>query len=137
MHTVLLAKQRWIPYFKLDKQVIFNDNATVYHGLCCHTVWGPAMDPLPKITHIAALHNINIHALYLHMHKNALANLLSRHNFPKLANQFPLLAPEQLAAIPQSHGTQTSAFPELQPATNGSTSAQIPDEHMKQLAPPT
>ena len=132
MHTVLLAIQRWLPYFKLHKLVIFTDNATVYHGLRRRSVRGPAMDPLRKITHIAALHNIDIHAQWIPTHENALADLLSRRNFAKLANQFLLLAQEPETHL--NHGIQTSAFPESQPATSGWASAKIPDKHMKRPA---
>ena len=134
MHTVLLAIHRWLPYFKLYKLVIFTDNAMVNRSLRRRSVRGPAMVPLCKITDIAALHNIDIYTQWIPALKNALADLLSRRNFAKPANQFPLLTQEPLAEIHQSHGTQTSAFPESQPATSGGALAQITDEHTKQLA---
>ena len=88
------------------------------------------MGPLRKITHIAALHNIDIHARWIPTHKNALADLLSCRNFTKLANQFPLLAQEP--ETHRSHGMPILASPASQPATSGGASAQIPDEHTKQ-----
>ena len=91
MYTVLLAMQCWLPHFKLYKLVIFTDNTAVYHGLCRRSVRGPAINPLRKITLLAPLHNIDIHAQWILTHENALADLLSRRDFTKLANHVPSL----------------------------------------------
>lgn len=132
MHIVLLAIQRWLLYFGLYELVIFTDNTTVYHGLRRHSVQGPAMDPFRKITYLAALHNIDIHAQWIPTHENTLADLLSRRDFTKLANQLPLLTQEPNTR--QSHATLTSASLALQPATSSGASVQIPDKHTKQPA---
>ena len=132
MHTVLVALQRWLPYFEHHQLVIFTDNTTVFHGLRRRSARGPAADPLRKITLLAALHDIDIHARWIPTHQNTLADLLSRRDFNKLANMFPLLAQEPTPG-PETHpspGTPTLAFPASQPATYGGASAQTPGEHM-------
>ena len=50
-------------------------------------------------------------------HMKTLADLLSRRDFAKLANQFPLLAQEP--ETHRNHGTMTSTSPASQPATSG------------------
>ena len=113
-----------------NQLVIYTDNTTVLHGLNHRSVRGPAADPLRKITLLAALHDIDIHARWIPTHENTLADLLSRRNFNKLANQFPLLAQEPLPKTHRSPGTLTSASPAAQPATYGGASARTPGEHM-------
>ena len=129
MHIVLQAMQCWLLHFKVHKLVIFTDNTMVYHGLRRRSVWGPAMDPLRKITLFAALHNIDLHVQWIPTHENALADLLSRRDFTKLTNLFPLLAQEPLLGTRRIPGTWTLAFLASQPAISGRASAQIPDEH--------
>ena len=136
MHTVLLAMQRWYSYFEHHQLVIFTDNTTVFHGLCHHSVRGSAMDPRRKITLLAAVHDIDIQARWIPTHENTLADLLSRRDFAKLANLFPLLAqepspPASLETHPNP-GTPTLASPVSQPVTYGGASAPIPDEHTTQ-----
>ena len=91
---MLLAMQRWYSYFEHHQLVIFTDNTTVFHGLCHRLVRGSAMDPRRKITLLAAVHDIDIQARWIPTHENTLADLLSRRDFAKLANLFPLLAQE-------------------------------------------
>ena len=121
--------QRWLLHFKLHKLVIFTDNTTVYHGLRRRSVRGPDLDPLRKITLFAALHNIDLHARWNPTHENALTDLLSRRDFTKLTNLFPLLAQEPLSETRRIPSTRTLASLASQPAISGGASAQIPDEH--------
>ena len=92
MHTVLLVIQHWLPLFRHHRLVIFTDNTTVFHGLSHRSVRGPAMDPLRRITLCAALQDIDICPQWIPTHENTLADLLSRRDFNKLADLFPLLA---------------------------------------------
>ena len=130
MHTVLVALQRWLPYFEHHQLVIFTDNTTVFHGLRRHSARGPAADPLRKITLLAALHDIDIHGRWIPTHQNMLADVLSRRNFNKLANMFPLLAQKPTPETHRSLGIPILAFPASQPATYGGASARTPGEHI-------
>ena len=129
MHTVLLAIQRWLPLFSHDQLIVFIDNSTVFHGLQRRSVRRSAMDPLRKITLLAALHNVDIQAQWLPTHENTLADLLSRRNSSKLADLFPLLAQEPLTEIPQNLGTPILVSPALLPIISGGASAPTQDEH--------
>ena len=136
MDTVLLAMQRCYSYFEHHQLVIFTDNTTVFHGLCHRSVRGSAMDPLRKITLLAAVHDIDIQAQWIPTHENTLADPLSRRDFAKLANLFPLLAqepnpPSSLETHPNP-GTPTLASPVSQSVTYGGASAPIPDEYTTQ-----
>ena len=104
MHTVLLAIQRWLPRFRHHRLVIFTDNTTVFHGLSRRSVRGPAMDPLRKITLCAAQQDIDIYPQWIPTLENILADLLSRRDFNKLANLFPLLT-QILSGSPETPQT--------------------------------
>ena len=134
MHTVLLALRRWHKHFANCRLIIHTDNTTVLSGLRRHSVRGSAMEPLRNITLCAAHHDIEMHAKWIPTHENILADLLSRRDFDKIANQFPRLAQEPLHGTHQSHGTQILASTAQLPATFGGDSAQIPDEPMTQHA---
>ena len=62
------------PSFKQHQLVIFTDNAAVFHGLRHRSVRRPAMEPLRRITLLAALHDTDIlprgGSLYVPMCKN-------------------------------------------------------------------
>ena len=60
---------------------------------------------------------------------NILAELLSRHDFNKLAHCFPLLTHKSSPETRRSPGIPTLAFPGSQPATTGGASTPIPDVH--------
>ena len=140
MHTVHLAIKCWLSHFKHHRLVVFTDNTTVFHGLSRHSVRGPAMDPLRKITLCAALHDIEICPHWIPTHENTLADLLSRRDPNKLADRFPLLTqnpsqpPRAKLGMPQTHGISILASPASQPATSGGDSAPTPDGHMTQPA---
>lgn len=95
------------------------------------------MDPLRRITLCAALQDIDICPQWIPTHENTLADLLSRRDFNKLADLFPLLAQEPSHQPPspeilQTHGMLTSASLAPQPATSGGVSAPTPGGHMIQ-----
>ena len=67
---------------------------------------------------------------YVPSQENLLADLLSRRDFKKLANSFPLLT--QPMTVTRRHpGTTTSTYPASPPATSGGASAPILDVHME------
>jgi hypothetical protein len=117
--------------------IIHTDNTTVFSGLRRHSVRGSAMEPLRNITLCAAHHDIEMHAKWIPTHENTLADLLSRRDFNKIADQFPLLAQEPSHGTHRSHGTQILASTVQPPATSGGDSAQIPDEPTIQHAAAT
>lgn len=96
MHTVLLALQRWGAHFAHCRLIIHTDNTTVSNGLRRRSVRGDSMEPLRSITLFAAHNDIEIQTRWIPTNENTLADLLSRRNFDKIAEQFPLLAqPEE------------------------------------------
>ena len=137
MHTVLLALQRWHIHFADCRLIIHTDNTTVFSGLRRHSVRGSAMEPLRNITLCAAHHDIEIHPKWIPTHENTLADLLSRRDFNKIADQFPCLAQKPSHGTHRSHGTQILASTAQPPATSGGDSAQIPDEPTIQHAAAT
>ena len=78
---------------------------------------------------LAALHNLDIYAQWIPTHENTLVDLLSRRNFSKLADLFPLLAQEPLTEIPQNLGTPILVSPTLPPVITGGATAPTHDEH--------
>ena len=136
MHTVLLALQRWHIHFADCRLIIHTDNTTVLSGLRRLSVRGNSLEPLRNITLCAAHNNIEIHARWIPTCENTLADLLSRRDFNKIANQFPLLSqtPRASHGTHPNGGTQISAYSAMLPATSGGDSAPTRDEHMTQPA---
>ena len=83
--------RRLFPFFEHHQLAVLTNNTTVFHGLRRRSMRGPVMGPLRKLTLLATLHDINIHARWIPTHENFFAALLSRRDFSKLANLFPLM----------------------------------------------
>ena len=139
MHKVLLALQRWHLHFADCRLVIHTDNTTVLSGLRRLSVRGDSLEPLRNIALCAAHNNIEIHARWIPTYENTLADLLSRRDFNKIANQFPLLSqiPRASHGIHPNGSMQISAYSAKLTVTSSGDSAPIPDEHTIQPAAAT
>ena len=80
--------RRLLPFFERHQLAVVT-NTTVFYDLRRRSVGGPAMGLLRKITLLATLHDINIHARWIPTHENTLADLLSRRDLASLLTFFP------------------------------------------------
>ena len=102
MMAVLHALRKWLPIFKGSKLVIYGDNQAVVNGLRNGSIRGPAMKPLRDIAMLLALHDIVIESHWISSRENTLADMLSRGQWNKIADNYPLLQDLTLA-----HGAQS------------------------------
>ena len=131
MNAVLVALRLWGEHFTHSRLVVHTDNSVVFHGLQHWTTRSSAISPLREIALLSAKQDIQIQPIWIPSQENLLADLLSRRDFKKLANTFPLLTQHTIHRHP---GTKTSTSPALLPATFGGVSAPTPDGHMEQPA---
>lgn len=86
MMVVLHALQLWTGKFKSAQVIVHRDNTGVVNSLQNLSIRGPALEPLRKIAMILALHDIVIESQWLPSEKNLLADILSRGQWTKLAD---------------------------------------------------
>lgn len=86
MMAVLHALQLWAPKLERTRLIIHGDNTGVVNGLQNLSIRGPALDPLREIAMILALRDIVIESIWLPSEENRLADILSRGQWTKLAN---------------------------------------------------
>lgn len=87
MGAVLHALQKWASEFEGAQLIIHGDNTSVVQGLHNLSMQGPAMSPLREIAMILALRQIVIESHWLSSEDNLLADLLSRGQWARLANE--------------------------------------------------
>jgi hypothetical protein len=95
MLATLTAFRLWLREVSSNHIGIHTDNTAVYHGLNKRSMRGPAMEPLRKITLLAALHDITFSAHWIPTADILLADILSRRQFAKIAELCPLLSGPQ------------------------------------------
>ena len=86
MTAVLHALQKWRHEFRGVRLIIHGDNTGVVNGLKNTSIRGPAIDALREIALILALEDIIIESHWLSSEDNLLADILSRGQWEKLAN---------------------------------------------------
>lgn len=86
MMAVLHALQLWAQEFEGALLIIHGDNTGVVNGLQNLSIRGPALKPLQEIAMILALHDIVIESRWLPSEENLLADILSRGQWAKLAD---------------------------------------------------
>lgn len=84
--AVLHALQKWTQEFKKARLIIHGDNTGVVNGLKSLAVCGPALDLLQNVIMILALQDIIVESYWLSSEDNSLADILSRGQWSKLAN---------------------------------------------------
>lgn len=88
MMAVLHALQLWAHEFEGARLIIHGDNTGVVNGLQNLSIRGPALSPLREIAMILALRQITIESLWLSSEENLLADILSRGQWAKLADEY-------------------------------------------------
>lgn len=91
MKAVLVALDKWLPIFAGSHLHIHNDNQAVCEGLRKLSIKGQAMEPLRRIVVLLAQHNIVITVTWIDSKSNALADMLSRLQYDKIADIYPQL----------------------------------------------
>lgn len=84
--AVLHALQKWTREFEGTQLIIHGDNTGVVNGLKNLSIKGPALDPLRDAIMILALRDIVVESHWLLSEKNSLADILSRGQWQKLAD---------------------------------------------------
>ena len=99
-HLEILAIEqaflRWSPEWRHGVVTVHTDNTTAFSGIANGVVKGPAMPSLRTTLLSAATQDITLHVCWLASTDNALADALSRHNWPAVADlcpQWNLLSP--------------------------------------------
>ncbi len=96
MTTVLHALTAWLSVFARCNLTIYNDNVTVVIDINKIFMREETMLHLRWIVLLTTAHDICIHALWISIHENRLADLLSQAKFSTIADEFSQLATLQL-----------------------------------------
>lgn len=88
MMAVLQALQQWASKFEGARLIIHGNNTGVVNGLENLSIRGPALDPLREAVMILALRDIVIESRWLASKENLLADILSRGQWAKLADEY-------------------------------------------------
>ncbi len=107
MTTVLHALTAWLLNFAKCNLTIYDDNVTVVIDINKIFMREEAMLHLRRIVLLTTAHDICIHALWISIHENRLADLLSRAKFSTIADEFSQLA--TLQSISASHWASDTA----------------------------
>src|SRR5438552_4847225 len=84
MFAVLHAFILWHEQWHHGKVTLFCDNTNVVQGINKRSIRGPAIRPLQTILLIAAAFDIELTAVWISTHENAIADAASRHDFRRL-----------------------------------------------------
>jgi len=107
MTTVLQALTAWLLVFARCNLTIYDDNVAVVVDINKIFMREEAMLHLRWIVLLTTVHDICIHALWISISENCLADLLSRAKFSTIADEFSQLATLQL--ISASHQASDTA----------------------------
>lgn len=91
--AVLFAFRRWLHILAGKHILLYGDSFAVSQGLKHLSIKGPSRIPIHRITMLIALHNITISSIQIPRKKNALADMLSRGLWNKIADVYPQLLP--------------------------------------------
>lgn len=105
MLAVLFAMRRWLGTFKGAHVTIRCDNNAVANGLKNRSIRGGAMAPLRDICMLLAQHDIVIDVIWIPTKANALADMLSRGLYARIANTYPQLTQMLCRRTPRPPGT--------------------------------
>lgn len=92
MLAVLVAIRRWLPRLHQSHLTLYCDNGAVVEGIRSSSMRGPAMAPLRQIVMLFAQYDIVCNVIWIPTKWNALADLLSRFKFDKIADLHPQLS---------------------------------------------
>jgi len=91
MYTVLHALRTWTTQSRAGRIKLHCDNKAVVAALAKGSFKGQAISPLRQIAMHIALHDIELHCVWIPTKENALADALSRWDTEKIANLCPNL----------------------------------------------
>jgi ribonuclease HI len=91
MYAVLHALRTWTTESRAGRIKLHCDNEAVVAALAKGSIKGQAMNPLRQIAMHIALHDIELHCIWIPTKENALADALSRWDTEKIANLCPNL----------------------------------------------
>ena len=93
------------------------DNSAVTSGLTKRSFKGAAMGPLRDICMVLAKYDITLEVKWIPTKSNALADMLSRGLYSKIADLYPQLRWLLHGETPQNHGTAKPALTETSPTS--------------------
>jgi len=111
MYTLLHSLHTWTTESRACRIKLHCYNEAVVAALAKGSIKCQAISPLQQIAMHIALHNIELHCMWIPTKENALADTLSRWDTEKIANLSPNLPQKQSQTMHQTPGTRIATSP--------------------------